>query len=298
MKSMNGAWLALGVAGAVAAAGVAMGRGGSRNDEDGDEDEDGAGSMAYRSMAQIRRANKTSGGHWFERDSMRFFGSKIEGGPYNGRYFVTSEVDPGGKKAYSVREAADNGGVSTVGDFHAYGTKAEAVRAAKAMGGSANSAPTYRLIESGSKFKIFASPSNVVVATGSKTKMMKKLSELRALSTSGSRDLENEATSGSRAKGLVPESVSESVANDIDIWWLVQDLNSFGDWLADGPFDSRAAANIRLSRMSRGRRLPVVVAHKDLPKRLFKAADKALRDARGSLIADSAFTESWKAGKA
>ena len=133
MESMNGAWLALGVAGAVAAAGAAMGRGGSRNDDEDADDE--MGSMAYRSMAQIRRANKTSGGHWFERDSMRFFGSNIEGGPYNGRYFVTSEVDPGGKKAYSVREAADDGGVSTVGDFHAYGTKAEAVRAAKAMGG-------------------------------------------------------------------------------------------------------------------------------------------------------------------
>jgi len=74
MESMNGAWLALGVAGAVAAAGAAMGRGGSRNDDEDADDE--MGSMAYRSMAQIRRANKTSGGHWFERDSMRFFGSK------------------------------------------------------------------------------------------------------------------------------------------------------------------------------------------------------------------------------
>jgi hypothetical protein len=65
---------------------------------------------------------------------MRFFNTKIEGGPYGGHYFVTSEVGPDGKRAYSVREAADDGGVSTVGDFQSYSTKGAAVTAAKAMG--------------------------------------------------------------------------------------------------------------------------------------------------------------------
>ena len=40
----------------------------------------------------------------------------------------------------------------------------------------------------------------MVVATGSKTRMVKMLSELRALSASGSRDLDDEPASGSRAK--------------------------------------------------------------------------------------------------
>lgn len=88
----------------------------------------------HSSMASIRAANKAAGGHWFDKGTNRFFGSKVEGGPYGGHYFVTSEVDPNGKKAYSVRFAADDGSVRTIGNFHSYATKADAVSAAKDMG--------------------------------------------------------------------------------------------------------------------------------------------------------------------
>ena len=100
-----------------------------------EDTDDEMGSMAYDSMARIREANKASGGHWFERGAMRFFNTKIEGGPYGGHYFVTSEVGPDGRKAYSVRKADEGGKISTVGDFQSYSTKGAAVTAAKAMGG-------------------------------------------------------------------------------------------------------------------------------------------------------------------
>jgi hypothetical protein len=73
MKSMNGAWLALGVAGAVAAAGVAMGRGGSRNDEDEDEDE--MGSMAYapnrRPVRRLAIARERDRRRWLARHAAK-----------------------------------------------------------------------------------------------------------------------------------------------------------------------------------------------------------------------------------
>ena len=53
----------------------------------------------------LKQRVKECGSHYFDRDTMRFFNSKLEGvyeGP-NGAYFVTSEVPPGGSRKYTVR---------------------------------------------------------------------------------------------------------------------------------------------------------------------------------------------------
>lgn len=45
------------------------------------------------SMAEIRAAHKDSGGHWFDRGTMRFFGTRLHGQPHSGPggvYFVHS----------------------------------------------------------------------------------------------------------------------------------------------------------------------------------------------------------------
>ncbi len=89
----------------------------------------------YRSIADVRRANKAAGHHFFERDTMRFFASIVERGLYGGRFFVTSERGPvqGDVRRYTVREALDSGKIETRGAFHAYRTLEDARAAAREL---------------------------------------------------------------------------------------------------------------------------------------------------------------------
>ena len=101
----------------------------------------------FGSVADIRAANVALGHYFFDADTLRFFGSRISEHVYGGRYFVTSERDEAvssrfpaawnGERRYTVREASPDGSVSTVGDFGAYGTLAEAKRAAQALAAGA-----------------------------------------------------------------------------------------------------------------------------------------------------------------
>ena len=92
----------------------------------------------YYSVAGIRAANAAAGFHFFDRDSMRAFSSRVHGRLYGGRYFVTSEQDRApygaaawdGERRYTVREARADGSIGTVGEFGAFSSGAEAHRAA------------------------------------------------------------------------------------------------------------------------------------------------------------------------
>lgn len=67
-------------------------------------------------------------GHWFDRSSMKFFSTKLPRVAYDttaGTLFVTSEVNPAGDKAYTVRRYI-NGEIKTIGNFHHYPTAAAA----------------------------------------------------------------------------------------------------------------------------------------------------------------------------
>ena len=98
---------------------------------------------AFESVAAIREANAAIGHYFFNPETLRLFRSRISEDVYGGRYFVTSERDEAvssrfpaawnGERRYTVREASPDGSVSTVGSFGAYGTLAEAKRAAKAL---------------------------------------------------------------------------------------------------------------------------------------------------------------------
>lgn len=74
----------------------------------------------YEDIDQIKKANHDAGQHFFAPDTMRFFRSHVLDGVYAGRYFVTSEIGPDNRRAYSVREALDDGQIKTVGEFQAY----------------------------------------------------------------------------------------------------------------------------------------------------------------------------------
>lgn len=91
--------------------------------------------MSFASMAEIRRANRDAGHHWFEAGTVDFFRSVVESGPIAGRYFVTSEQNEHSDgtrepRLFTVRRANDSGSISTVGEFQAHATLAEALAAA------------------------------------------------------------------------------------------------------------------------------------------------------------------------
>ena len=86
-----------------------------------------------RTMAEIIAANEAAGGHWFEPDTLRFFGSEIgrDTVPVAGGWiFVTREESPCGGKAWTARIAKDSGDVDTVGEFHEHRTARDAWEAA------------------------------------------------------------------------------------------------------------------------------------------------------------------------
>lgn len=82
------------------------------------------------SIADLRRLNEKNGGCWFQSSEMRFFGTRIESGIIRGKYFVTSEQqDEGRPRKFSLRSFDDEGSVDTVGKFHSFSTKADAIAA-------------------------------------------------------------------------------------------------------------------------------------------------------------------------
>ena len=83
----------------------------------------------FSSLREIEEANRRAGQHWFEKDTMRFFKSKVLGPVYGGHYFVSSEKGPHGGRAYSVRKATRHGKIETVGKFQQYTSAAQARRA-------------------------------------------------------------------------------------------------------------------------------------------------------------------------
>jgi len=88
-----------------------------------------------RTLDQIKRNAKACGSHWFDKDTMRFFRTRLSGKVYpakSGRcsFFVTSEQGPHGGRAYSVRKACGCK-IDTVGEFQGHSTLKRAQTAAR-----------------------------------------------------------------------------------------------------------------------------------------------------------------------
>jgi hypothetical protein len=85
-------------------------------------------------MDEIREANRRSGGHWFSRDTMRFFNSRVSGQVIGGRFFVSSErYDYNAPRLYTIREALEDGSIETVGGFQAWTNARDAKRTAESL---------------------------------------------------------------------------------------------------------------------------------------------------------------------
>lgn len=81
----------------------------------------------FRTISEVKAANKAIDNHWFSRSTMKFFNSHVESGIYGGRYFITSErreLDM--PKLYSIREALPDGDIKTVGEFQGFATLEDA----------------------------------------------------------------------------------------------------------------------------------------------------------------------------
>lgn len=88
-------------------------------------------------ITEIKSLAMSSGSHFFDADTLRFFSSRVSSRVHvgvSGRrvYFVTSEqYDTGYVRKYTVRKIhVCNGRIDTVGEFQAYRTSAQAHGAA------------------------------------------------------------------------------------------------------------------------------------------------------------------------
>ena len=83
----------------------------------------------FRTMDDVKRANRDASQHWFDTATIKFFNSKYSSELVEGRWFWSSEKAPGEPRRYTVREVTPDGHISTVGEFQAYGTREAAQRA-------------------------------------------------------------------------------------------------------------------------------------------------------------------------
>lgn len=87
----------------------------------------------YYTIEQIKQKNRALGRHWFSRDTMRFFRTRIMCRVFpceDGALFVTSDCHPtrsGWCRRYSVRRADAAGEISTVGEFGGWRTRSQAL---------------------------------------------------------------------------------------------------------------------------------------------------------------------------
>jgi hypothetical protein len=77
----------------------------------------------FKNMTEVRQCNDLYGYHWFERDTMRFFKSRVGNTVYGGKYFISSEQrEWNTPRRYTVREALETGNIETVSEFMQYAT--------------------------------------------------------------------------------------------------------------------------------------------------------------------------------
>lgn len=96
-----------------------------------------------KTLSDIKAAAEKHGSHWFDRDTMKFFNTKLQSKVHpmvdtGDILFVTSErMDAYHPRRYSIRRAYfDEGGrfqIRTIGDFQEYATAGEAHSAAKLL---------------------------------------------------------------------------------------------------------------------------------------------------------------------
>ena len=84
----------------------------------------------YKSLSQFRQFNYQQGFHWFDRDTMKMFGTRLIGDMLGGCVFVTSDHNYKRDRKYSIRLAMASGTICSYA-FVEYDTLSEARKEAK-----------------------------------------------------------------------------------------------------------------------------------------------------------------------
>jgi hypothetical protein len=81
----------------------------------------------YSTIEEIEAHHRSTGGHFFDAASKRFFRSRIGAAVYGGRFFITSEQfdRDHSPRLYTIRECI-NGRIEDLGEFQQYATGAAA----------------------------------------------------------------------------------------------------------------------------------------------------------------------------
>lgn len=91
----------------------------------------------FKTINEIKERSQQAGNHFFDKETMEFFDSRIGRSVFGGRYFITSEQfhhsDGSHPRKWTVREAHDNGDITTVGEYQQYATSHDAVKAAQTL---------------------------------------------------------------------------------------------------------------------------------------------------------------------
>lgn len=85
----------------------------------------------FNNITEVKKANKVKGRHFFDKDALAFFGSKVFPELYTvaGRQFFITVEDNFNRtqKFYTIREAMPDGDIETVGEFLGYESKEQAI---------------------------------------------------------------------------------------------------------------------------------------------------------------------------
>ena len=81
----------------------------------------------FKSLDDIRRANESIGHYWFNPETKEFFNSVWDEEVIGGRYFASAEAyDMHSECRWSIRCAADDGSIETIGPLGAYASRIDA----------------------------------------------------------------------------------------------------------------------------------------------------------------------------
>lgn len=95
----------------------------------------------YPSVPAVKAAFRSAGSHWFDKDTMAFFGSRIESGMRFNTFFVTSEDNfDRTERRYTVRYATSYGegrlSMQELGEFQEHESLDSALDAIRAFIGN------------------------------------------------------------------------------------------------------------------------------------------------------------------
>lgn len=87
----------------------------------------------FKTLDEIREANKNIGHHWFDPETKVFFDSIWDEEVFGGRYFVSAEAYDATKTPHrwTIRRATNDGAIESIGLNGAYTRRSDAKRQAK-----------------------------------------------------------------------------------------------------------------------------------------------------------------------